>query len=145
MGGVGEDLTRNVTPRAGTYLSLVGPPDDPVLFVVKPHESRPTAVSLERAFRRWLGRLPEAQLREAGPVESVAVAGTPRPARAYRVVSASLVVDWCVTALAETEGGGSALLVMTRAPASDDALPRCAVVTRHPRLAPLLATLRPGT
>jgi hypothetical protein len=113
------------------------------MLVVKPHEPLPpTAATLDRAFRRWARGLPRAEPVVAAEPERITLQGVDRVARAYRVGGGRSAANWCVVAVPVGADSRRAALVLLGVGVADDSRPRCGASTEHPRLAPLIASLR---
>lgn len=141
--GVWSGFTRSVTPRAGTYLSLGGPPGGPLMFVVKAYRNAdPIAPTIEQLFTAWAGTRSGSQPLVAGKPTSVHLAGADRPAQAFRIGTSQATTNWCVSLVPSRTDPRTGLWVMIGVGSRESAEPDCRLSTKHERLRPLVQSLR---
>lgn len=141
--GVWSGFTRSVTPRAGTYLSLGGPPGGTLMFVVKAYQGvDPIGPTIEQLFTAWAGTRSASQPLVAGKPTSVHLAGADRPAQAFRIGTSHATTNWCVSLVPSRTDPRTGLWVMIGVSSRETAEPDCRLSTKHERLRPLVQSLR---
>jgi hypothetical protein len=130
-------------PRAGTYLSLGGPPGGTLMFVVRGHTGEADADGVSSAYRSYLkeAKAIADPLLEGSP-ERVTLAGAERPARAFITGSAPARANWCVILVASPRKTDEGLMVMAGVGVPDAVTdPACKRSLEHEHIRPLVASL----
>ncbi|MBI4955569.1 MAG: hypothetical protein HY908_26355 [Myxococcales bacterium] len=145
LSGIWPNFVANRHPIAGTYVSLAGPPDRMLMFVVKGYTERdPTSEAAAELFRDMVAPLTTTAatpLREGAPTR-VALAGARRAAVAFRVGEREASSDWCVALVPSQKQEREGLVVSAAVdadPGTEDA--DCERVLGADHIAPLVASL----